>query len=41
MEVSQVGATAEAAGTVRADLFGHPKGLTFLFASEMWERFSY
>src|SRR4029453_8996435 len=23
------------------DLFGHPKGLTFLFATEMWERFSY
>jgi POT family proton-dependent oligopeptide transporter len=22
-------------------LFGHPKGLTFLFATEMWERFSY
>src|SRR5437660_3570082 len=25
----------------RADLFGHPKGLTVLFATEMWERFSY
>jgi len=25
----------------REDLFGHPKGLTFLFATEMWERFSY
>jgi proton-dependent oligopeptide transporter, POT family len=24
-----------------ADLFGHPKGLTVLFATEMWERFSY
>jgi POT family proton-dependent oligopeptide transporter len=24
-----------------ADLFGHPRGLTFLFATEMWERFSY
>jgi POT family proton-dependent oligopeptide transporter len=23
------------------DLFGHPKGLSFLFATEMWERFSY
>jgi proton-dependent oligopeptide transporter, POT family len=23
------------------DLFGHPKGLTFLFTTEMWERFSY
>src|SRR5499426_883021 len=29
--------------TTRAanDLFGHPRGLTFLFATEMWERFSY
>jgi proton-dependent oligopeptide transporter, POT family len=25
----------------RGDVFGHPKGLTFLFATEMWERFSY
>src|ERR1700684_295454 len=23
------------------DLFGHPRGLTFLFATEMWERFSF
>jgi POT family proton-dependent oligopeptide transporter len=23
------------------DLFGHPRALTFLFATEMWERFSY
>jgi POT family proton-dependent oligopeptide transporter len=23
------------------DLFGHPRGLGFLFATEMWERFSY
>jgi len=23
------------------DLFGHPRGLTFLFTTEMWERFSY
>src|SRR6202045_4151501 len=23
------------------DLLGHPRGLTFLFATEMWERFSY
>jgi POT family proton-dependent oligopeptide transporter len=30
--------------TVRTDgeeLFGHPRGLTFLFTTEMWERFSY
>ncbi len=26
---------------VRRDLFGHPRGLTFLFTTEMWERFSY
>jgi proton-dependent oligopeptide transporter, POT family len=25
----------------RGTLFGHPKGLTFLFTTEMWERFSY
>ncbi len=27
--------------SVNADLFGHPRGLSFLFATEMWERFSY
>jgi proton-dependent oligopeptide transporter, POT family len=26
---------------VRADIFGHPRGLAYLFATEMWERFSY
>jgi proton-dependent oligopeptide transporter, POT family len=26
---------------VPGDLFGHPRGLTFLFTTEMWERFSY
>jgi POT family proton-dependent oligopeptide transporter len=30
---------AESAGAT--DLFGQPKGLTVLFATEMWERFSY
>jgi POT family proton-dependent oligopeptide transporter len=25
----------------RSTWFGHPRGLTFLFATEMWERFSY
>jgi proton-dependent oligopeptide transporter, POT family len=25
----------------RTELFGHPKGLTFLFSTEMWERFSF
>jgi POT family proton-dependent oligopeptide transporter len=29
------------AAGLRGDLFGHPKGLTFLFTTEMWERFSY
>jgi proton-dependent oligopeptide transporter, POT family len=28
-------------GATRAELFGHPRGLTFLFATEMWERFSF
>ncbi len=32
---------AETSSTPRAELFGHPRGLTFLFATEMWERFSY
>jgi proton-dependent oligopeptide transporter, POT family len=34
---------AQSAGLVAAggELFGHPKGLTFLFTTEMWERFSY
>src|SRR5436190_9932087 len=26
---------------VAGELFGQPRGLTFLFATEMWERFSY
>src|SRR5262245_31397955 len=25
----------------RGQMFGHPRGLTFLFTTEMWERFSY
>src|SRR5262249_14065569 len=25
----------------QTDLFGHPRGLTFLFTTEVWERFSY
>ncbi len=29
------------ADTRKAELFGHPRALTFLFATEMWERFSY
>jgi POT family proton-dependent oligopeptide transporter len=34
----QNGGTSARSGS---DLFGHPKGLTILFATEMWERFSY
>jgi POT family proton-dependent oligopeptide transporter len=30
-----------AASAQNNDLFGHPRGLTYLFATEMWERFSY
>jgi POT family proton-dependent oligopeptide transporter len=30
-----------AAATHTRDIFGHPAGLTWLFATEMWERFSY
>jgi POT family proton-dependent oligopeptide transporter len=33
--------TAETAPARATELFGHPKGLTFLFSTEMWERFSY
>jgi POT family proton-dependent oligopeptide transporter len=33
--------TTRTAVAPTASLFGHPKGLTFLFATEMWERFSY
>jgi len=31
----------DAAPVRHSHLFGHPKGLTVLFATEMWERFSY
>jgi POT family proton-dependent oligopeptide transporter len=27
--------------SAEGDLFGHPRGLTYLFTTEMWERFSY
>lgn len=33
--------TSLPAAQPRPDLFGHPRALTFLFATEMWERFSY
>jgi POT family proton-dependent oligopeptide transporter len=31
----------EASYSAPGDLLGHPRGLAFLFATEMWERFSY
>jgi POT family proton-dependent oligopeptide transporter len=36
-----VSATAEPTHNTSSDLFGHPRALSFLFATEMWERFSY
>src|SRR5215210_3301930 len=30
-----------ASGDTSNELFGHPRGLSYLFATEMWERFSY
>ena len=33
--------TAAGAPTAPKELFGHPRGLSYLFATEMWERFSY
>jgi hypothetical protein len=32
---------ASPAARAKPDLFGHPRALSFLFATEMWERFSY
>src|SRR5689334_19365735 len=32
---------ASPAARAKADLFGHPRALAFLFGTEMWERFSY
>ena len=29
------------AAAAQPELFGHPRGLTYLFSTEMWERFSY
>src|SRR5207302_4045493 len=29
------------AHSAKAELFGHPRALSFLFATELWERFSY
>ena len=39
--VDQVQSSSRASAAVTGDLFGHPKGLSFLFTTEMWERFSY
>jgi proton-dependent oligopeptide transporter, POT family len=33
--------SAGAGSPAQADFLGHPRGLPFLFATEMWERFSY
>jgi POT family proton-dependent oligopeptide transporter len=32
---------AQPRSSAPTDVLGHPRGLTFLFATEMWERFSY
>ena len=34
-------ANVDAGVTRQRELFGHPIGLTYLFTTEMWERFSY
>src|ERR1700742_4172136 len=34
-------ASTDARADKTPQLFGHPRGLTFLFTTEMWERFSY
>ncbi|MBI1329249.1 MAG: MFS transporter [Alphaproteobacteria bacterium] len=34
-------ASTDAARDTTPQLFGHPRGLTYLFTTEMWERFSY
>ena len=39
--VDQVQSSSRASAAATGDLFGHPKGLSFLFTTEMWERFSY
>lgn len=33
--------TAESEGVRKGDLFGHPRGLTYLSLTEVWERFSF
>jgi POT family proton-dependent oligopeptide transporter len=34
-------ARADPIRAAEGDFLGHPRGLTFLFTTEMWERFSY
>src|ERR1700742_1345078 len=34
-------ASTDARADKTPQLFGHPRGLTYLFTTEMWERFSY
>jgi proton-dependent oligopeptide transporter, POT family len=41
MPVVDRASTAAVDAAVPAEIFGHPRGLTFLFTTEMWERFSY
>ena len=41
MPVVDRASSIAADGAAPAEIFGHPRGLTFLFTTEMWERFSY
>jgi POT family proton-dependent oligopeptide transporter len=40
-KVTDLTVQSKLASNPGTDLFGHPRGLTFLFTTEMWERFSY
>src|SRR6202051_1147945 len=41
MPVADSASSIAIARAAPAEIFGHPRGLTFLFSTEMWERFSY
>jgi POT family proton-dependent oligopeptide transporter len=41
MTEAAAASTAVPGSPARAEFLGHPRGLAFLFATEMWERFSY
>jgi POT family proton-dependent oligopeptide transporter len=41
MDVAQSATAPATTDAFGHPLFGHPRGLSFLFATEMWERFSY